>query len=485
MDYQEYHLPTDETAQRAAEALEKIAEHFNPPQPDVPVVEYGARWITGASDPKLERVTRQNGVIAAWDIELPQNVGGSAERNPFDDIDIFSPKQWADAAGNQFRRFSRFYVGEEKIGGYTYIWVCSTPVYSFYRLPRAFYRNGSPYWNYVDIGAYEGGSEVIGGQTYLCSKSGFAPMANMTRTEAHNRAKAWATKLGAVANNESYDITTMSEITEILQPLVMIMFGTKNSQNVYNGVCNSDPTGNYDEFSSQISEANTNRVLLNTEDGNPEVFPVGGCVWVNGSWRVIVKAEEATVSSRKYFEITVSGEPFNSGDVDIFRGPNATGETDKITATNGTAGNDGTHSFKALGIENIYGNVFKHILDCTVVSRVPYVCENLDSWTDTTTPASNSAFKKCDLTLPASGWITELAHDEAHPDINLPVSAGGSDSTYFGDYVYTSSGTNACTAFYGGSYGSGSYDGLAYWYLICAVGNSFYNFGARLSHRSL
>ena len=157
-----------------------------------------------------------------------------------------------------------------------------------------------------------------------------------------------------------------------------------------------------------------------------------------------------------------------------------TGATDGISALNGTAANDGSHAFKALGIENIWGNVYKQILDLSIKTRVPYICENLDQWTNTD-PASNAAFKKIDMMIPSSSsWITEIAQAEDHSDVVLPVAAsGGSDSTYFADYVYADNG-GPYTALYGGILSDGSNAGLFYFNLYNSLTNTNWNIGARL-----
>lgn len=483
------HLFSEEQAQadtdRIVAAIDRLSQAHGG-ETEAGAVEYGVRWVKGASSPQLERVTRQNGVISPWNIEFTPNVGSNITDNPFDYIELFSPKLVSDASGNIFRRFGRFYVGEQTIGNYCYIWVCKAQLNSFYRLPRAFYHKGEPHWAYVDIGAYEGGLETIGSTQYLNSKPGQALASSITRTAAQNAAKAWGTKNGSSTDDEFYSITTMSEITEILQPLLFIMFGTKNGQAVYNGVCDV----NTDDFEAAVAETDTHRVLFaydyySTEAEFAEQFPVGCCVWgdiLGGSWRKVTACGNVKISNVNYFYITLDGETFNTAVGEcVWRGVNSTGCTDDIKATHGTASNDGTHSFKVLGIENIYGNIWKHILDCTMVDRKPYVCEDLTAWTDATAPASNAAFKPCNYTVASIGWVKELYHDDAHPDVNLPLTVGGSTATYYCDYVYTTTGVR--TAFYGGAYDDGSNCGLSYWALYISVGNYYGHIGARLSRK--
>ncbi len=148
------------------------------------VTEYGVRWKTGANSTELERVMRKNGGISLWETEFVPNVGSTVRPSPFDGIDLFTPQPVTDALGNVFRRFGRFYVSEQTTDEYEYIWVCKTPANPSYRLPRAFYRKGNPHWNYVDIGVYEGSTEIVDGISLLTSKSGRVPTVNISRDDA-------------------------------------------------------------------------------------------------------------------------------------------------------------------------------------------------------------------------------------------------------------------------------------------------------------
>lgn len=368
------------------------------------ILEYGVRFPLNASSPAGERVKRQGGETQAWDIEYTPNVGSVTE-NPFEAIKLFNPELFTDSAGNVFRSFSRFYVAIERTSEYLYYWVCEKQANDKYHLPRAFYKNGSPYWNHVDIGVYEGGQETQSDATCLNSKSGQTLWTNQTRTAAYEGAKAWHKHLSVDTARECYMITQLSEITEILQPLLLIMFGTRHSQSVYNGIVSA---GNYVQ----------------------------------------------------------------------------TGQTDSISALCGTTSNDGAASFKALGIENIWGNVHKRVLDLTMKAGTPWICENLDGWTDVD-PATNPAFKEVSLELPASGWITDIEQATDHPDVVLPTAAsGGSSSTYYPDYVYAST-SGPYTALFGGSYNNGDDDGLFYWNLSISLTYVYSSLGARLSHRRL
>lgn len=484
-------------AERMTNALENLVETQG--GDNASSIEYGVRWVTGASAPALERVTRKDGIISPWDITYTANIGENITDNSFDYIDLFSPELFTDRAGNKFRRFKRFYKGTQHIGVYTYIWICKKNLYSFYELPRAFYHKGAPYWNYVDIGVYEAAEETIGDAVCLCSKSGLNPSHNRTRATLFNYAKATGVALSIDTEKEFYSIETISQYTEILQPLLLIMFGTRHSQSVYQGVCNitSHTWDSSDDSTLVAYDTATNTIYFS----NNHDLRVGQTVTVNhstgeGSYhRIIESGTKTGTVADKIFTPSESGETYYYAILDgatipevtdLEPRPLFTGETDSIKATSGTLVNGGKHSFKVLGIENIYGNTYKHVLDVTLKNNIPYVCNDLTAWSDTTTPENVSVFASCGYaTATTSGYAKTLYFDASHPDVVLTTEIGASTSTYWCDYCYANENTAAKTVFFGGRLSSGAHGGLFSWYLYVGVGNSVWNVGARLSHRSL
>ena len=160
------------------------------------------------------------------------------------------------------------------------------------------------------------------------------------------------------------------------------------------------------------------------------------------------------------------------------------GQTDVINGLHGTVANDKLHSFKMLGIENLWGNQWKHVLDITILDYVPYVCDDLQKWTETSTPNTNEAFSAVNYSVTTeNGYVKTMGYDAQHPEVILPTAVGGSDATYYADYVWVASG--ARIVFFGGRLDDCRYCGLSYWSLDGTVGNSHWSIGARLSHRSL
>lgn len=476
------------------------------------LTEYGIRYIVGQSSSAGERVMRgADGVIQTWDITFTPNVGtdGTADTvtitdDPFSYIDLFSPTLWTNKLGYKFRRWKRFYKGIQYIGVYVYKWVCRVQKYSFYELPRAFMRNGVPYWNYVDSSVYEGGTETVtvddSTLTVLTSKSGMNPAHNITRTAAFNYAKNVGTALGIDTDSEYYSIETASEINEIKVWLAEIKWGGRNGQATYQGVCNiTSHTWNTSADSTIAAfDSDTNTIYFT----NSHDLRVGQEVVINHSatesyYHKVTESGTVTGTitdgvftasddGTTYYYVVLDGEIASTITItDLEPRPLPTGETEAINALSGTLLNNGKYSFKEFGIENIYGNIWKHVLDVTIADYVPYVCTDITAWTDTSTPADNSAFEKCDYTVceTSQSYVREMDFDPSHPDVVLPVTVGGSSSTYYADYYWVSSGSR--TALYGGPLGHGSHCGLFCWALDPAVGYSYWHIGARLSHYAL
>ena len=119
------------------------------------------------------------------------------------------------------------------------------------------------------------------------------------------------------------------------------------------------------------------------------------------------------------------------------------------------------------GVENPFGHIYKWT-DGVLVdieagddgkSKV-YLCDDPDKYASTITEDYHDA----GIELPrASGWMKEAAFG-VNGDI-LPTVNGGSASTYFCDYFYTSlpsSGSATRGLWFGGSSYNGTYDGFVY-----------------------
>ena len=462
-------------------------------------IEYGVKFTIGDSSPERSRVIRINGVIQSWDINYTPNYNGEINDNPFDKIDLFSPEVWYDQFGNKFARFSKFYVGRQIIGSEEYHWVCKAPVQSYYRLPKSFkdYKADGTEWDYVDIGCYKASEESVSNQTYLASKPDQFPAHNNSRTNFYNKAKALNERAGDTGK-EKYLILTASDYCEILTPLVEIMLGTVNTQSKYEGVTGLDGT---ERNIVAMSADGDNTILYYS--ANPGSGHKTGCVIAlnsssdSSNYRSVVADGTVTGSvsgntfvasddGSTYYSVTVEGSVDSSVSKTQAR-PIKTGSTDGLLATRGTfgaSGSNGTKDFKLFNVEGLWGNIWDSILNVVMYDHVPYVCKDLNNWVDTSSPNTNTNYEEVGYTCAnENGYVKEMGFDNNHADVQFVTKVGGTSNTFYSDYYYQSSG--ARTVFAGGYLASWSVAGLFCFHLNGGVGGSYWQLGARLSHRAL
>lgn len=452
----------------------------------IPPTEYGYRFNPESSDPAVERVIRKGTTINKWDVTYTANTPTSITENPFEKIDIFCPQIVYDKYGNKFSRFVKFYLYEEDLDGYHYVWVCRKKANDKYYLPDCFLDFGKE-WDYVDIGCYEGSIETIDGVTRLCSKSGKTVQTQRSRATDFNQAKA---------NNYDeyqYTITTMGEYTQILSVLADIMLGTRNTQSVYSGLTGLD-TGSksvaaYDSFNHIIyfttNVLNTYRVgyqFAFNNAGSPQSYGTiveNGSVVGNITDGVFVASDTGTTY---YYIRFINGSVPSTLNTVLIR-PAPTGFTDTIDALCGRAGDQLYTSFKLFGVENVFGNTWRHILDVTIKDLKPYRCLDLNSWAETSTPENNSNWSSANYTLSnQDGYVKTIGYDKDNPSVKMTTEIGTTSSTYYADYYYQN-GNGAKTVFVGGDLSNWSYAGLRYWGVYFGLGSGGWNIAARLSRR--
>lgn len=151
------------------------------------------------------------------------------------------------------------------------------------------------------------------------------------------------------------------------------------------------------------------------------------------------------------------------------------GGTDSMTYHTGrAAGTDGQTQVQYRHIENPWGNIWEWIDGANFNARKSYVCTNPANYADDTT----TNYTDAGVTLPSSGWIKDLGLSNNCPWAFLPNTAGGSETTYIPDYVYSNAGW--CVLMVGGDYGNGSYAGLFYFGASYSSSYTGSSVGARL-----
>ena len=155
----------------------------------------------------------------------------------------------------------------------------------------------------------------------------------------------------------------------------------------------------------------------------------------------------------------------------------ATETVNEIGGTETTYNVNGKVSVTYRGVENPYGNIFKHIQgvnvwgDGSMCGGQPYVANNF-----TFNESKNSDnYEGVGFTLPnANGYINAMGYGKEEYDwLLLPSEIGGTSALPAGDFFYVSSDLNVyCTVLGGGSWNYGSFDGSFF-------GRCGYNVGSR------
>lgn len=155
----------------------------------------------------------------------------------------------------------------------------------------------------------------------------------------------------------------------------------------------------------------------------------------------------------------------------------ATETVNEIGGTETTNNVNGKVSVTYRGVENPYGNIFKHIQgvnvwgDGSMCGGQPYVANNF-----TFNESKNSDnYEGVGFTLPnANGYINAMGYGKEEYDwLLLPSEIGGTSALPVGDYFYVTSDLNDYRIVLGGgSWNYGSYDGSFF-------GRCGYNVGSR------
>lgn len=155
----------------------------------------------------------------------------------------------------------------------------------------------------------------------------------------------------------------------------------------------------------------------------------------------------------------------------------ATETVNEIGGTETTYNVNGKVSVTYRGVENPYGNIFKHIQgvnvwgDGSMCGGQPYVANNF-----TFNESKNSDnYEGVGFTLPnANGYINAMGYGKEEYDwLLLPSEIGGTSALPVGDFFYVASDLNDyCIVLGGGSWNYGSFDGSFF-------GRCGYNVGSR------
>ncbi len=98
------------------------------------------------------------------------------------------------------------------------------------------------------------------------------------------------------------------------------------------------------------------------------------------------------------------------------------------------APSDTTKGIIYRGLENIWGNIFQWLDGINYSNYQAWISRNQSDYSTgkVAEPYTKLSYKCAS----SSGYIKEVGFDENNPDIQLPLTTGGSDSTYVPDYAH-------------------------------------------------
>lgn len=163
----------------------------------------------------------------------------------------------------------------------------------------------------------------------------------------------------------------------------------------------------------------------------------------------------------------------------------AASTTFNIGGTTTTQTTNGKTSYRYRGMENPWGNIWKHIIgvniwgDGTLKGGVPFICDDFNYAESKRT----GNYKSAGFTVPNAGnYVTALGYGNEEFDWLLMASeTGASANSLINDYTYVTANLNAFRiARLGGSWLSGADAGSLAWRLTYGVGARARDIGSRL-----
>ena len=171
---------------------------------------------------------------------------------------------------------------------------------------------------------------------------------------------------------------------------------------------------------------------------------------------------------------------------DLGNGTGSATETiNEIGGAETTYNTAGKVSVSYRGVENPWGNIWKHIQgvniwgDGTMCGGQPYIANNFTF----NESKHDDNYEPVGFTLSnASGYINAMGYGNEEFDwLLMPSEIGGTSALPVGDYLYVTPNLNGYRiALLGGAWNSGGYAGGFYWYCATSVGYRSRTVGGRL-----
>lgn len=358
--------------------------------------------------------------------------------------------------GEVLTRIPEFYWKREIVNGYEYIYIADYAIAGFNKSEE------------FSVGRYDACIDEDG---KLHSYSGYSPSTNKNITQHRDAAKLL-----------SDEFCMIDYRYFMLQMLYLVEYANYHSQSqLGNGIIGIRYNANDKAI---IAQERTNTIVIATND----YFKVGQQIAIGTTVdgvsickdRTITKITEYSKDTTEGTAITFDGEPVNIAIGNIIHAcAQKEGGCDSLGMQSGCLANDSQHAMIYRGIENIFGNVYNWIDGLNIQNYQAYICRNPKEYISDKfeVPYIKLGYVNCNE---KDMYIKKLGFDEKNPDIALPIEIGGGAGSSSGMCDFYSSSEGNRVALVGGTFGSGSFAGLWYWFCYSSSAASYLHCGARL-----
>jgi len=407
----------------------------------------GVSWDKAAT-PTLTRTDSAIGMVAAAGVDT------GVVTNNFDAAPIFREiYDVTDTLGNVFVRIPKFYIRKTDGAGYK-TWQISKTQYAGFYLPWCFWDfANSRELPYFDFGKYKATKD---GSNKLQSVANVYPLINTSIADMRTYAKNNNT--GGLAGYQQLDL----HAADVLQALIYTEFATIGSQSIMAGYT----AGQYNaSHTATVAENNVNRIIV--ANATAALYAVGQAISVGTSLGGNQIFYGRTITSIDVYDASNKAISFDGATVNIAIGNILyntgwkNGFSANITATSGSlvSNSSGLYPCKYRGIESPWGDIWQFVDGVNITGYQAWICKDASSYASDVFASPYEQLGYVDGNT--DGYVVAMGYDANYPFAALPVTVGGSDSTYYSDYYYRATGQRIARV--GGSWYNGLDAGLSHW----------------------
>ena len=303
----------------------------------------------------------------------------------------------------------------------------------------------------------------------------------------YNSLNGWATDIKKLGSQYTGMLAVDNYIDGLL---MMIEFGTKDTQTVIMGACSLPYDNNHVALAA---ETGVNRILLTKAQAAGYVVGQTVSLDSNNDYsenvaknRIITKIEDkSTDQTYIYFDGAAVNIPEGCH---IGSRPWVNGAADVVAASSGSTvdNTSGKYPFIYRGKENPYANAWVNVADVLATregseGNYKYYMNYLPDPTKYAGGTVSSDYVKLSYEMAKDGgYVKELGKDKRYPFIRMTSVVGGSSTTYYADYYWPAQSA-VCVVIAGGDLINGRSCGSRCFYCSVAPSSSSWSRRARLS----